>query len=236
MKCNLCDKEIISKYLKDYWGNTYHFEHKGIIPSCRYCGRFISDRLTKGGKKYKDGVHICGICLKEAITDISQIKKEHNLVLNIMAEHGFDIKKYKTEIFLLERGSKGKITREEPGYIKCEMKKINGIVKEISFRVFILKGLPREYFIETLAHEMMHQWLRLYAPNGMKPVLAEGSCNYISYLVMSRLKTSLSYYVVEGLMKDPHPHYGKGFRKVLDYSRRNGKSNLINFLKTKKRI
>lgn len=37
------------------------------------------------------------------------------------------------------------------------------------------------------------------------------------YIIMSikKLKTPLSYYVIEGLLKDPHPHYGKGLNFYL---------------------
>lgn len=236
MKCNYCDKEIKSKFLKDFWGNCYHLEHKGFVQGCSYCGRVISKKLTEGGKRYRDGKYICGLCSKEAVNEQSQIQSEYRYILDIMVRIGFDLKKYKTDIYLINRDESSKVTREEPGYIKCEMIKSNGFVTSISFKIYILKGLPREYFIETLSHEMMHQWLTLNGKEGMKPVLLEGACNYIAYYIMERLKTPLCYYIIDNLLKDPHPHYGKGFRKVLEYARKNGHISLIKLLKNKIRI
>lgn len=236
MKCSYCLKDIVSgKYVIDYWGNYYHISHMDVVSKCTYCGRYISSHLTKGGKSYIDGTNICGICLKDVVEQ-KDLNREYSWISILMAKEGFDIRKYKTEIFLLDRSRNKNVTREEPGFINFKMKKIGGKIVDISFKVFIVKGLPREYFIETLAHELMHQWLILFAPDKMKPVLCEGSCNYISYLAMKKLKTPLSYVVIDRLLKDPHPHYGKGFRKVLSYSKKHGHSGLIKYIKYHKSI
>lgn len=220
--CSYCHKKIPpGKYLRDFWGNNYHIEHKNRVPECPYCGR-----LT-----YK-----CNSCNKDIVIDQSQLKPLYTMVLNKMIQYGFDIGQYKTEIYLLEPKGSAKTTREEPGYIKVDMKKVNGLVKEISFRIFIQKGLPRTYFLSTLAHEMMHQWIILHGDQKIQPVLNEGASNYNSYLLLNELKTPLSYYLIETMMQDKHPHYGKGFRKVLKYVEKWGHKKFIGYLKTHKRI
>lgn len=237
MECSYCQKSITSgKYLTDYWGNNYHAEHLQTIPKCNYCGRLISKKLTNGGRVFSNGSSICGICSNDSIDNRSQTDKEYKFIVEFMAQKGFDIRKYKTEIFLVDREQNPKLKNEEPGFINFKMKKVNDKITDISFKIYILKSLPRTYFIETLAHELMHQWLILFGKDKMKPALNEGSCNYISYLVMNEIKTPLSYFVIDRLLKDPHPHYGKGFRKVLSYSKRNGNKAVIIYLKSRRTI
>jgi hypothetical protein len=237
MKCNHCLKEITQgKYSTDYWGNHYHFIHQGSVPKCNYCGRFLSKHLTGGGKVFPNRTSICGICSKDSIGNKNQIIKEYEMIISLMAKYAFDIRKYKTEIFLISRDESKKINNEEPGFINFTMKIKGNNVLDISFKIYILRGLPRTFFVETLAHELMHQWLILFGKDKMKPVLNEGSCNYLAYLIMKEIKTPLSYLVIDRLMKDPHPHYGKGFRKVLEYSKRNSHSTLLEYLKNHKSI
>lgn len=237
MNCNHCLNEITrGKYLTDYWGNKYHSAHLSTVPKCTYCGRFISKHLTNGGKVFPNATSICGICTKDSIDDKRQITKEYEMIITLMAKYGFDIKRYKTEIFLISRNDGKKLKSEEPGFINFKMKKQGDKVLDISFKIYILSGLPRTYFIETLAHELMHQWLILFGKDKMKPVLNEGSCNYTAYLVMKSLQTPLSFLVIDRLMKDPHPHYGKGFRKVLGYSKKHGHKALIEYLKKYRNI
>lgn len=205
----------------DYWGNNYHIEHQKLVPECPFCGRLTT---------------YCKSCNSDIIDNQSQIKPLINMVSNLLAQYGFDIRNYKTEIYLLEPKGKRTTTRKEPGYIKVDMKKVNGLVKEISFRVFIQKGLPKTYFLSTLAHEMMHQWIVLYGQEKIQPVLNEGASNYCSYLLLKQIKTPLSYYIIETMMKDNHPHYGKGFRKVLRFVEKREHKQFIEYLKKHKRI
>lgn len=236
MKCSLCNKEINQgKYFSDYWGNYYHYSHLSDSPDCYYCGRLISNKLTNGGKTLKDGKRICGLCSRSLVKS-GDLNREYKLVSNLLADVGFDIRKYKNEIYLIDRSKGANLKSEEPGFIKTSIAKSGDRVLEISFKVFILKDLPRSYFLDTLAHELMHQWLTLHASNKIKPVLKEGSCNYAAYLVMDKIKTPLSFYIIDRLLKDPHPYYGKGFRKVLHYSKKHGHKKVIEYLKKHKNI
>ena len=51
LKCALCKLPIQGKFLKDYWGNSYHIGHLNKVPKCNYCGRFINKELTDGTYK-----------------------------------------------------------------------------------------------------------------------------------------------------------------------------------------
>lgn len=220
--CSYCNKEIShGKYLRDFWGNNYHLKHKNRVPECPYCGRLTTN---------------CKSCNRDRIDSLDQVKPLYTMVSNLLAKYGFDIRSYKTEIYLLEPKGNQQSNREEPGYIKVNMKKVNGLVKEISFKVFIQKGLPKTYFLSTLAHEMMHQWIILFGHPNIQPVLNEGASNYSSYLLLKEIETPLSYYIIETMMKDNHPHYGRGFRKVLKYVERRGHHSFIEYLKKNRRI
>lgn len=220
--CNYCNREIRSgKYLKDYWGNNYHLEHKNIVPECPYCGRITQN---------------CKSCSRDKIEKQSQIPALYNMVLVLLQKYGFDLKRYKTEIYLLEPKESPKTSREEPGYIKVDTKRVNGVVTTISFRIFIVKGLPKSYFLSTLAHEMTHQWITLYGLDSIHSSLNEGASNYASYLLLKELKTPLSYYIIESMLHDKHPYYGRAFRRVLSFVEKRGHQKFIQYLTSNKKI
>lgn len=225
MVCSYCNEKITSgNYIIDFWGNYYHSMHLKHSVECNFCGRILPS-----------GFKLCPICSKNRIIKSSQIPDYYTKIVKFMKTLGFDISKYKVDIILM---SNKKITPkiEEPGFINFKIIKSQNKIESINFTIYIKEGMPEEYFLETLTHELMHQWLILFAHDKMKPKLAEGSCNYMTYLYIKSIKTPLSYYIINRLLKDPHPHYGKGFRKVLKYANNNGLVKLRKYLESHKTI
>ena len=73
--CSICEKQIKDKeYYVDIWDNPFHIYHKKVGTFCECCSRIISQKITNGGYKLKDGRHICSLC------DISIVKTDEEIM------------------------------------------------------------------------------------------------------------------------------------------------------------
>lgn len=214
--CSHCKTPISGKYMKDYWGNTYHAAHIGPIPQCRYCGRLVSKELTGGGKTYSDGRIICNICSKESVND-----DEKALALLIsahdeLAKIGINIKPFKPKLYLIDRGKLKSLDpkTETQGFAKFNSQTVNGKITSMKMEIYILKGLPKSSFLLTAAHELMHIWLYSRGVFKGKPKIIEGSCNYAAYLIMEKSTLVDRSYRIKELFESKNPVYGGGFRKI----------------------
>jgi len=214
--CSHCQTPISGKYMKDYWGNTYHSAHVGTTPQCRYCGRLVSERLTSGGKTYEDGRIICNICSKEAVNDeataLSLVLKVHDMLANM----GITISPFKPKLFLIDRGRLKNLdpNTETQGFAKFSSTTKGSKITKMKMEIYILKGLPQSSFLLTAAHELMHIWFYSRGIFKGKPKIIEGSCNYAGYLIMEKSNLIDRSYRIKELFDSRNPIYGGGFRKI----------------------
>ncbi len=216
LQCSHCCNTIVGKYFKDYWGNIYHADHLNLVASCFYCGRLISERLTKGGHSYSDGSQICGLCLSTAVNDINKGKKLLHMVYKKLDSFGIKISPFKPDFYLIDRSRLKKITatKEKQGFARFEKTTKGKELKSFKMEIYILKGLPESSFISTVAHELMHIWIYSRNVTDLNPKIEEGSCNYASYLILNTIKTAESAYRINELLNDRSRIYGKGFKKI----------------------
>ena len=81
-----------------------------------------------------------------------------------------------------------------------------------SCKISIFNALPELQFKSTLAHELLHSWLHLYAIN-LPQNEKEGFCNLGSMLVYKNYKSDISDYSIKYLLdKNKDPIYGDGYR------------------------
>ncbi len=248
--CIHCGKPITGKYVKDYWGNVYHAGHLRQALRCFYCGRLISKGLTGGGKTYRDGRIICGLCMKSAIDDPAATGPILEDVRSRLKRYGITVKGNFAETHLLDRGGLAKVSgrraarSEEAGFTKLEKKTVNGRLASFSMQIFILKGLPETHFIATAAHELMHVWQHLFAVPNNDPALREGSCNYAAYLILRELsgetarkpgRSDEANYIIETFFNIKDRIYGKGFLKVYQLVKNRGITGWLDYLRNKKR-
>lgn len=85
---------------------------------------------------------------------------------------------------------------------------------EQSFEIHIIEGLNRLDFAEVLAHEIMHTWVHQNGINIIDEAEEEGLCNYASYIVLSDVGNAYAKSLINSMMNNPDPIYGKGFRYV----------------------
>ncbi|MDX9858507.1 MAG: hypothetical protein RBT76_12005 [candidate division Zixibacteria bacterium] len=223
LRCAHCGDIINGQYLIDHWGNAYHPHHERDAVQCKYCGRFISDHLTWGGTTYRDGRHICGLCLESAIAYENEALSVLSEVVGRLAEIGIFVDTGKLNLHLVDLrqmqsrfGSKSHNLR---GFVDYrEKSSLFGAVKEQTIDVYLLEGMPRLHVATTLAHELTHVWQYEHGQLANDMQFSEGSCNYAAFLVLLNYPGEETAYVIESLLEDEDPVYGEGFRRVMAYA------------------
>jgi hypothetical protein len=108
-----------------------------------------------------------------------------------------------------------------------------GKVNDETIRVYLLYGMPRVQTTGTAAHELMHVWQFRKGRLDQDPAVSEGSCNFASYLVLRKMGGPGAEFVIDGMLKDPDPVYGEGFRRVKAYADDKGIAAWLRLLKQK---
>ncbi|SYZ72635.1 hypothetical protein TRIP_C20750 [Candidatus Zixiibacteriota bacterium] len=236
LRCGLCGGIITGNYLVDDWGNKYHAEHEKNERQCRYCGRFISESTSDGGKTYSDGRAVCGICLKTAVNDKDAAERIISETADKLAAYGIKIDVDKIKLKLVDSRQMGKINTDmgdkAQGTTRFEQSSYYfGLFKERRLTIYILNGMPREEFIATAAHELMHAWLYQNAPLKMDAMLTEGSCSFASWLVLQEDQTPEAEHLRKKLYNETMPVYGEGLRRVMDWVHKNDVNSWLDYLK-----
>ena len=218
LRCSVCGEIITGEYLTDYWGNKYHAYHKQEIESCSFCGRLLTDPKAGGGRQFDADHYICNTCNRDAVTDEVTGRRLLEQARTLLEKAGIVINHEPIKFKLVSRKELteqvGRSNTDHFGLIHYEKITTWSLLIERKFTVYLLKGQPSKHFISVAAHELMHVWLYLNAPDDGDPALVEGSCNYAAFLVLQQLHDEMAGYVIKQLQSDPDPVYGEGFRRV----------------------
>jgi hypothetical protein len=172
--------------------------------------------------EYPDKRIVCNICYEDIIVDNREARKLMRDVANILDGYGIAVDINKVPIDLVNRNEMRDKAKDKhvdlSGFAYYEQTSImGGLFKIHNFRVYLLDGMPRFYFIATMAHELMHVWLYENGPFDMEPILTEGSCNCAAWLVIQHYRGD-DFEVLKDLhANNTDPVYGEGFRKVRQY-------------------
>lgn len=224
LKCDLCGEIISGSYLLDIWGNKYHAEHEKEYPRCDYCQAIFAE----GGIVTADGRNICARCNETAVNDMSVLKglaKEINYRLMALE---LDVPFDDIDFYLVDRDKlrnmyQSSETHRLSGFTYCRLETaLFGLYKANSLKVYILKGMPRMWTIETVAHELNHVWQFLANPKEKDLAFSEGSANYASYLILQSYNEEIAEHLITSLFEDENKIYGDGFRRVNSFVEASG--------------
>jgi len=218
LKCAICKRPIEGNYITDFWGNSYCRKHQDELHQCDYCGRLISKRTTGGGRTYPDGRHICGYCLQDVIKDRRTAERVMKDVIMYLGLKGITVENKGISLSLVDKPELADITGDRngnhTGFVKYEGQSLLGKITKAKYDIYILDGMPRIDFIESVAHELMHVWQYSRGLLDQSPAWSEGSCNYASALVLGYFHGKRSDYNLQNLELNPDPIYGEGYRRV----------------------
>lgn len=220
-RCAICGKPILGNYLYDSYGAKIHPEHKGEAKQCDYCSRFVTSE-SDGGVTYPDGRTLCGLCLQSVVASQEEADSLLLVARNLLAAEGIVINQKEFDMELVSREKMRSLPtqsdKERAGFTHIKQSTyLYGLFKDNETKIYILEKMPRMHFIATAAHELMHVWFGLKDRFQTEDILAEGSCNYASYLVMLHFPGA-SDDVVSHMLAEDDPIYGEGFRKVKEYA------------------
>lgn len=218
-RCDLCGGIISGSYIKDYWGNNYHSEHKDDS-KCEFCDRYISEKITGGGKRYSDGNIICNLCYKNSVQETAKAKRILNEINSKLKKHLIFIDISELPIELVNQNELNKLSDHKDflskprGFSVNKTRILNGLVKDKKLSIKILRGMEITNFYLTVAHELMHIWQYQNRKKEADLAFNEGSCNYAAYLILKDIKNEMSEKLIQDLNNNPNEFYGEGFRRV----------------------
>lgn len=218
LRCSYCGGIIEGEYLIDHWGNQYHKYHEDEIPTCSFCGRFLSGSEADDKRTF-DGAHrICSACRSTAVTNEKLARRKLNEIGTMLSRIGVVIETDDIEFELVSREELAELldhgVTNEFGLTQYKETTFWGSLREREFTIYILSGLPRMHFISTAAHELMHVWCYVNAPEEEEPQLVEGSCNYAALRVLQQVDDAMAGYVIRQIEEESDPIYGDGLRRV----------------------
>ena len=238
-KCAVCNLPISGSYFEDIYKNRFHSYHLNEFPKCDCCNRLICQSITKGGREYQDGRHICNICYATAIFDQHEIERLLEKVSGRLTALGLRFSMGNIKIIGMDRNnlrSKAKSYSEKPqGFCDSETheKYIDDkmVKRSIYHTIYILTGVPSIIMESVIAHELMHAWIYDNTKNTLSDKVCEGSCNYASYLYLKTLYQNPDIDALKMLEADPDPVYGVGFREIRDRFENKALPEFLGFLK-----
>ena len=181
-KCNICYGDIDSDYLKDAWGNIFHKEHEKTAQFCESCYRVVSIAITDGGYYLPDNRLICNLCYQSSVNTNDAAQLNLDITLDYLSKNGIRID---TSLLKLNLIFKHEIRFDSNNHINYKAFTILNDSNNLgSTEIFVLKGLPRQEFNSTLAHELMHIWI---SENNFRidNELEEYYCNLVARAIYS---------------------------------------------------
>jgi hypothetical protein len=240
-KCSVCMEPMEGEYKFDIYGNKFHPGHVGALDQCEICGRLICSSLTRGGRFYEDGRHICNICYEKVVFNQNDVKNLFAKVMYKLIGMGISLNKDDISFYVVDKNELKRISGMEKfsqleGFCKSQSKTgyVKNNKKETSFnhKIYVLSGLPSLNIEGIVAHELMHAWTAENTPNNQTSDVREGSCNFISYQYLLFSSDPDLKYLLLNMEKNPDPFYGAGFLKIKNRFYGKPISALLNYLKT----
>ncbi len=238
-KCSICGQPLSGQYTIDMYGNKYHTAHISEMPKCDCCDRIISNTLTKGGKEYPDGRHICSICYSTALFEARDFDAALRTVVHKLNSMGIRLDPNRIKISGVDRNYLRKnapgYSENMQGYCHSESEREfsnNSLTRKVTnHMIYVLTGLSAAAFESVLAHELMHVWLYEFTKNDHSDKIREGSCNYISFLYLNSMLVKTAADFIRKLENNPDPVYGGGYREIKNKFQGKSLSELLSFLK-----
>lgn len=235
--CAVCRDAIVGTSLTDAWGHVYHAEHAKVIATCLYCGKLCHEAIGGGGLVYGDGRAICRGCHRTAVHRDADAHRTVAAVRAKMQAWGVDLGDIEVPVRMVDRTQLARLlgrshagVKMVSGLASMQSERTGRVITHKRATIHLLAGMPQQWLEATAAHELMHVW-NFYKGPAHTFELEEGACNYMSYRVhLEKGDDVMAAYYIAQLMKDPHPAYGVGFRRVKRYVDRHGFGRLLTLL------
>ncbi len=240
--CVICGKKVNCGVHFGSKNGVFYCSECANKPVCSGCG------MPNDCEVLPDGRNICEKCRSSAINSFRKSMDIIREVRKLMDEFGFSTKhdiEYRlvdlTELkkisdnqemelglYSHEQWKNTEVTAKSRLGMKLEEK--TSVTMSDSFYIYILTDLPKDKFIEVVAHEQAHDWMEKYYPDIKEPVICEGWAEYAASLVNRHFGHE---YLNEKMKNNDNPVYGKGFRLISGIAEKGGIEKVLDFLQEK---
>ncbi|MGA0903107.1 MAG: LIM domain-containing protein [Opitutales bacterium] len=242
--CLVCERPFMDRQAirRDEWGGMVHNEHFRQAHSCGSCGRLISPKTIRPEQIFPDKRVSCLPCLKEAVSDVTQLQAVSRRVRLGLSELGLPTP---TGVLSMKMVSQDTLNREIErahgrgslrGLTLTTFRTITGgpnAGTTFSHEVWVLSGLPVAECVSVLAHEFGHVWLNENYIDASPPAV-EGFCNLLSMHALQKDTSKLADVLRKNLQMSDDYVYGRGFREMSKRLEKLGWSGLLNDLSTRR--
>lgn len=234
-RCDICGKPLESSYITDYWGNHFHPRHSDEYPVCIACGRLV---CTDDRVMLDEYCWLCHVCAAQIVSSPEHARRLVEEVRDELASIGIPVTNMRIRIELVQNtilaaGREPELHSYRLAHVSWkEGKAASG---DETATIKVLHGLPEDLMRGVIAHELMHVWQHENNVSGITPELLEGSANWASSLIFSRMKSKRGRFFLNGLNKSKNPVYGDGYREVFRYAEENGIQQSLNMLRNEAR-
>jgi hypothetical protein len=174
-----------------------------------------------------DGRRICPRCHQTAVYDLPGAQDLFERVSHVVVEQlglGLSVG---AEFSLIDHHHLQRLAAEAGTSVEGDLEQVIGLfVRKGRKRVlYILTGLPRILFIQTVAHEWAHAWQGENCPLLRDPLVREGFAEWVAYRALQSLGAVKS----AALMEQREGVYGEGLRAMARLERERGTAEVLAF-------
>lgn len=190
-------------------------------PRCAVCGVPIGAPQIS----LPDGRRICVRCHRTAVYDAAQARAlfdhtVHVLIARLGLQLRIGAEFTLADVHHLERlaSEAGLTPQDGAGRV------VGLFIRKGRSRVmYVLSGLPRTLFIQTVAHEWAHAWQGENCPALEDVLLREGFAEWVAYKTLQAMGATRKLRLMEG----QDGVYGKGLRQMLKLEQKQGISGVL---------
>ncbi|MBM3325735.1 MAG: hypothetical protein FJY65_01955 [Calditrichaeota bacterium] len=228
--CDVCGEPLIDSAFSDFWGNRFHIRHSHEFPVCMVCGRLV----TRDGVELERNRWVCSVCAQTSVTQPEKARMLLETVRDDMASFGIVVATLglRIELVSAERLPGVKSAPGSDPFAAARWDNGKHAPGDERATIFILSGLPEDFFRGVIAHELMHIWQHENDADDLPQDLKEGSANWASSLIYSRIGTLRGRFFINSYEKSTDADYGAGYRKIAKYADSHGVQAVLEFLKS----
>jgi hypothetical protein len=204
---------------------------------CFACGR------PERGITMPDGRFVCNQCKNIGVTDARMARQIFNDIRVFMKKLGYAtcdaIDFHLVDRVTMKRVSGNRYNERELGlyYYVMQTSAVSLLGKiplwgsnktSIQCSIYVYDYLPREKFVETVAHELGHDWCF----HQFGKIVLSPACEGVAEYIASRVNKAAGWgRNNQRMQNNPDPIYGGGYRMIRDIAARSGENGVIMYMR-----
>ncbi|HUT81315.1 MAG TPA: hypothetical protein VMZ29_08945 [Candidatus Bathyarchaeia archaeon] len=223
-RCSACGLPIVGRYFSYKTQEGIFCENcEHLAPHCDACGRPVGLQYLE----ISDGRKICNECQRSAITTEEQLAELIATAISGLADLGLKLV-HDINYRLISKKLLDRRINESGAAVTAGRNLGLFQRKDDKITIYLQSHLPIQMALGTLCHELAHVWQSENSINKNQPVyIREGFCEWVSYKILQKC----GYHGQAELILSRDDLYGLGFKKFLEYEKKNGLKNLIEWAK-----